>query len=454
MKHTLNFAFLASLAILAATTAQAKVSVTLSHAESDETPAFRFSKDFSPRKNDLGAKATFTVVAGRVDPNGAGLAALNDGVVPREEDEPAANFFFASGTRSGRITADLGEVTEVASVQSYSWHPDGRAPQVYSLYGATGTNSGFDAKPSASVDPASVGWQLIAKVDTRPERKGGQHGANIKDDSGSLGNFRYLLWDVEPVSASDPFGQTFFSEIDIQGKNPAAEPESSNAVADSGKDRELFEVDGGYQFTLDTAGAPDLRPWARTNLIPMIKEWYPKLIAMLPSEGYSAPKRVSVTIKETSGVAYTSGARITCSAAWMRGELKREAVGAVFHELVHVVQQYGQARRSGRSNGPNSGWIGEAIPDYIRWYIYEPQTKGAEISAQRAARVNYNDSYRVSANFLNWVVQHHDKELLSKLNDAMRNGEYKEELWTKWTGQSLQTLGEQWKQSLVTTAAK
>jgi hypothetical protein len=179
----------------------------------------------------------------------------------------------------------------------------------------------------------------------------------------------------------------------------------------------------------------------------MIKEWYPKLVTMLPSEGYTAPKRVSIHIrKDMDGVAATSGTRVNCAANWMRRELKGEAVGAVFHELVHVVQQYGRGRRS--SSSPTPGWVVEGIPDYIRWYIYEPQSRGAEISPRNVERARYDASYRVTANFFNWVVVNHDKDLIRKLNAAAREGKYQPELWTQWTGQTVQELGEKWKASL------
>ena len=201
---------------------------------------------------------------------------------------------------------------------------------------------------------------------------------------------------------------------------------------------------------VDTSETPDLTEWSDANLAPMIKEWYPKLVAMLPSEGYTAPKRVSINIrKDMSGVAATSGTRVNCSANWMRRELKGEAVGAVFHELVHVVQQYGRARRSNPAATSTPGWVVEGIPDYIRWYIFEPQTRGAEISPRNVERARYDASYRVSANFLNWVVVNHDKDLVRKLNEVAREGKYSADLWTNWTGQTVLDLGTKWKASLT-----
>jgi hypothetical protein len=125
--------------------------------------------------------------------------------------------------------------------------------------------------------------------------------------------------------------------------------------------------------------------------------------------------------------------------------LKREARGSVVHELVHVVQNYGRARRTNPNATRTPGWLQEGIPDYIRWFLYEPGTKGAEITDRNLARAKYDASYRVTGNFLNWVTQKHDKEIVRKLNTALREGQYSEQMWKDWTGKTVQELGEEWK---------
>lgn len=69
-------------------------------------------------------------------------------------------------------------------------------------------------------DPAKCGWKLLATVDTRPKdgKPGGQYGVSITGSSGALGKFRYLLFDVVPTETDDPWGNTFFSEIDVLQK--------------------------------------------------------------------------------------------------------------------------------------------------------------------------------------------------------------------------------------------
>jgi hypothetical protein len=125
----------------------------------------------------------------------------------------------------------------------------------------------------------------------------------------------------------------------------------------------------------------------KDELAPVVKEWYPKLVEMMPSPGYEAPKKFSITFSnDFRGVAATSGTRVDCAAAWFRQNLKGEGKGAIVHELVHVVQQYGRARRKNPQAGPQPGWLVEGIPDYLRWYKYEPASKGAEINPRNISR--------------------------------------------------------------------
>jgi hypothetical protein len=107
------------------------------------------------------------------------------------------------------------------------------------------------------------------------------------------------------------------------------------------------------------------------------------------------------------------------------------------------VQNYGSANRSRASRPP--GWLVEGIADYIRWFLYEPQAQGAEITRHNIARAQFDSSYRVTGNFLNWVTQNHEQEIVRKLNAAAREGKYDEKLWRDLTGKTLQELGAEWK---------
>ncbi len=214
-----GFAGAALLSLALAASAEIKVTVDYNGAGA-AAGAFKFPRVPAPAKDDAAAGAKLTLVDGEIDPNGADLGALNDGVLPKEEDEPAANFFFNAGTIGGRFSIDLGSVINVAQINTYSWHPNTRGPQVYKLYASDGTAAGFNAAPKNTVDPATCGWKLIATVDTRPAQGdgGGQYGVSVTDSSGSIGKYRYLLFSCVATEMDDDYGNTFYSEIDVVAK--------------------------------------------------------------------------------------------------------------------------------------------------------------------------------------------------------------------------------------------
>ncbi len=89
------------------------------------------------------------------------------------------------------------------------------------------------------------------------------------------------------------------------------------------------------------------------------------------------------------------------NSAWLEKEIKGEAIGSLVHEAVHVVQQFHSNR--------NPGWLVEGCADYFRWFKYEPRSHGADIvwmrKHGRKFSPHFNDGYRVTANFLDWVSE-------------------------------------------------
>jgi hypothetical protein len=115
------------------------------------------------------------------------------------------------------------------------------------------------------------------------------------------------------------------------------------------------------EFTVDVKDAPEMKEWAEKSAR-LCEQWYSRINDDLKSERFQPPRRVRMTIKKMNGVAYTSGARITGSAAFFKQH--PDDFGAMIHETVHVVQGY-------RLPG-NPGWLVEGIADYIRFFKYEP----------------------------------------------------------------------------------
>jgi hypothetical protein len=218
MRHT---ALLIAVCLFIAMDSLAAVKITIDHnTGNNATAEFKFKRVPSPAKDDAARNAKLKLLVGQIDPSSGGLNALIDGNLPDDDDQPHANFFFSAGSDGGRFLMDLGSSMEILEVNSYSWHSDTRAPQVYNLFASDGADPGFNPEPDSQTDPATCGWKLIATVDTRPNQgdSSGQYGVSITDSTGNLGKFRYLLFDSIPAEDDDPWGNTFFSEIDVIAK--------------------------------------------------------------------------------------------------------------------------------------------------------------------------------------------------------------------------------------------
>jgi len=216
-----GFVIAAAFGLTLAGYAQVRITVDY-NSGGNASSSFRFSNVPPPAKDDAGAKAQWLLIVGELDPNGEDFSALTDGVLPTNQDQPSANLFFSAGSTGGRFRMDLGSVMEIAQVNTYSWHSNTRAPQVYLLYAGDGANPRFNADPKGYVDPTTAGWTLLAIVDTRQKYglMGGQYGVSVTDSTGTLGKYRHLLFDTVASETDDDWGNTFYSEIDVVVKKP------------------------------------------------------------------------------------------------------------------------------------------------------------------------------------------------------------------------------------------
>ncbi|MEK7951870.1 basic secretory protein-like protein [Luteolibacter soli] len=418
--------------------------VETGHSRGDE--GFKFDAILPPATNDAGTKAKFAVVSGAVDPNSGGIAVLNDGKIPTSNDDPKNNFFFSG--KGGRLTVDLGKDTDVESIATYSWHNGGRSAQHYKLYAAAADAKEFDAAPGEGVDPATKGWVEIASVET-PVRRAGQNGVVIsakKEGATSLGKYQHLLFDIVPNEDARGFGNTFFSEIDVV----EAGGEKLVRLTPPEKILTTFETEGGdFKIILDSTASPDLAPWFKEAAVPAMQKWYPKVAELIsiPGKTPAAPKSFNVELREgqimpgRDGIpAFANGQQIVVSSKFMRDQKDKEAVGCLIHEMVHIVQ-FGE--KPAARGVPT--WFFEGATDYIRWFLFEPESNGAVI--RNPDRVKYDDSYRTTANFIDWVTRTYTKDLIAKIHIAVHEG-YSVELWKTWTGKPVEELEKEWKEDL------
>jgi hypothetical protein len=197
----------------------------------------------------------------------------------------------------------------------------------------------------------------------------------------------------------------------------------------------LAAAQATVKITVDTSKAPDFAEYGQ-KVQAVSEEWYPKIAEMLPSDGWTAPTEITIVFDpDYKGVAACAGTRIVASTKWF-GE-RPEDVGAFVHELVHVVQQY--------RGGERPGWLTEGIADYIRWFVYEPESARPRPNPEKS---RHSDSYRTSGHFLDWAQKAYDPELVKKLNAACREARYSEDLWKEYTGKTLEELGAEWKATL------
>lgn len=172
----------------------------------------------TPGGDNLARHATFSLVDGQPYTSGGGpLDCLHDGLLPRNADAPGQCFFFAMGTLEGRFKIDLGQAAPIGQINTYSWHKSDRGPQVYKLYAATGDEKGFNPSPKIGTDPAACGWKPVATVDTLPPEKpvGGRYTVHVTDPSGTLGTYRYLLFETFVTETNDTWGHTFYAEVEV-----------------------------------------------------------------------------------------------------------------------------------------------------------------------------------------------------------------------------------------------
>jgi hypothetical protein len=177
-----------------------------------------------------------------------------------------------------------------------------------------------------------------------------------------------------------------------------------------------------------------MKEWAE-KAARICERQYPLICADLPSDGFKPRTEIRMTLsKDYNGVAATGGGRITGSVKYFKAH--PDDFGAMVHETVHVVQSYGYRG--------NPGWLVEGVADYERFFKYEP----GKIGPLNPRRARYDGSYRVTAAFLAYLTEKHDKEIVRKLNAAMRAGKYKEELFQEITGKPLKELDEEWRAAL------
>lgn len=225
---------------------------------------FVFTEVPSNSSTDLANGKPFVVLDGIPSSASAPISALTDGPAQTNSDSVAESFF-ANGTSNIRVQLDLGSVNALEQINSYSWHQNARAPQIYRVYGATSpANNAPDFTAAAFQDDEAltgIGYTLIAEVNNQALGQNGQYGASI---AGTIGDYRYLLFDMAPPVWGVGPRPTFYGEIDVIGGPPPV-PEPFRLT--------ITPVAAGYDLAWDSKFGKRYNLRTSTDLASPISDW-------------------------------------------------------------------------------------------------------------------------------------------------------------------------------------
>lgn len=180
----------------------------------------------------------------------------------------------------------------------------------------------------------------------------------------------------------------------------------------------------------DLSQAPDLADWA-ARATKQMESFWADTEALLYSDGFVPPNKVNIIYRtgpRVTPVAATGGGQMEVNSAYARQH--PDDTGLTVHEVAHVIQ----------SHAGEPGWFVEATADYVRWIKFEPQNFTYRIDPTKE---DMRQAYRPGAVFLAWCELNYDSRLVSKLHHAGRLHQYSDNLFKKYTGKDLATLGKE-----------
>lgn len=182
----------------------------------------------------------------------------------------------------------------------------------------------------------------------------------------------------------------------------------------------------GYTLVF-TDKSPDLDSTVKARLISTFFTVYP---AEAKKYNKNTIKKVEFVIDPAyDGVAATSGSVITYNPEWFRKH--PGDIDVVTHEAMHVVQAYPEY---------NPGWLTEGIADYVRATMGVDNPGANWTLPEYNEKQSYKNAYRITARFLIWLEKHKNKDMVVKLDKAMRTNTYKDSIWKELTGKTVDEL--------------
>jgi hypothetical protein len=210
----------------------------------------------------------------------------------------------------------------------------------------------------------------------------------------------------------------------------------------------LWSAEPAFQVRVDVSKAPNATPYVQP-VKALCEEWYPKINAILFGDTYALPFRqvqVIFVMKlqkgdgaesiEAGGFADENTIRVNFP---YLARMSDDYRAMLIHELTHVTQNYKEA--------PGTGWLLEGIADYVRHRYFErdiePKLReldGYTVDQVKLRKQGYRFGYTIASPFLFWLETRKDKDLLIRLNTALREGNYSPDIFQQYCGAPLDEL--------------
>ena len=183
--------------------------------------SFTFASIPGPMADDLGEKATISMVQGSKYSASGDVDVLVDGTGGDSGTATDQSFFVGNGQAVGKILMSWDDAKWIREVRTFVWQDytnDQRYPQVYELFGSLADNPG-----TGDADLAGGDWTLLAEIDStdifgydggsseiHPE----QTAVSITGPGGvPLGTASHLLWRITLPDGGDQ--HAFYREFDV-----------------------------------------------------------------------------------------------------------------------------------------------------------------------------------------------------------------------------------------------
>jgi hypothetical protein len=337
------------------------------------------------------------------------------GIAPKRQ-------LFASEPVSAEVRSTLASASE--HIRQFAFDGD---DQTY--FESAGVPEAEDVFSLVLADPV-----VVKKLTVKTGRPDGSLslGSGVLEVSSDGESFRELATFADGTAAAEPGERIQTFRI-----RPTGVPKQPLTIREIVIDSEPGVATFVYpvEIRVDVADAPELKDWAE-SAARTCERWYGPINEALKSEGHTPPHSIRMVLKNGIDVpAMAGGRQMTGSVRWFKAH--PEDVGAMIHELTHIIQSY--------PSGYKPGWLVEGVADYIRFFSYEPDNIGP-INPKTA---RYDGNYRVSARFLDHVARTYDRNLVRKLNAALRAGSYKDAMFEDLTGKTLSELDEEWRAVLA-----